>query len=196
MKRILSLLTLLTLLACPASVMGQNKNYWRTSTEEVTYPKADKPLKRKKFKFTHSFERNEEGEWAYIVVEGWIDKKTIAFTCRNELVEAKAEKPDGEGWINETDINFDGVPDLMIYIGLRAYGHVASFYDAWVWNVEQARFDHVEIFSSIGEPMIDEENHCITSTGRDGPDDLVTQTFEWVDGELVLTKEVREKIEN
>ena len=194
MKRMLSLLLFVMFLACSTGMMGQNKNHWRTSTEEVTYRKANKPLKRKKIKFTYSFEKNEEGEWAYIVVEGWVNKSTIVFTCRNDLVEAKEEKPEGKGWVSETDINFDGVPDLMIYLGLQAYGHVAGFYDAWVWNVEKACFDHVEIFDSIGEPLIDEENHCITSTGRDGPDNLVTQTFEWVNGELVLTKEETEKL--
>lgn len=195
MKRILSLLLFVMFLACSTSMMGQNKNYWRTSTEEVTYNKADKPLKREQFKFTYSFEKNEEDEWAYIVVEGWVNKKTIAFTSRTHLVEPQRHKPNGKGWIMEHDINFDGVPDLLIYMGLQAWGQVASFYDAYVWNVEKACFDYVEIFNSIGEPMIDHENHCITSTGRDGPDHFTTQTYEWKDGQLVLTKEVTEKID-
>ena len=193
MKRMLSLLLFVMFLACSTSMMGQNKNHWRTSTEEVTYRKADKPLKRNKIKFTYSFEKNEEGEWAYIVVEGYVNKSTIAFTSRSNLVEPKQNKPDGDGWINERDINFDGVPDLLIYLGLQSWGQVATFYDAYVWNVEKACFDHVDIFDSIGEPLIDEENHCITSTGRDGPDHFTTQTYEWKDGELVLTKEVTEE---
>lgn len=180
---------LLTVLLSACGTQTANQKDTSSSSEAVPYRKANRPLKRKNFKFTYSFAKNDEGNYAYIEVEGWIDKNTIAFTSRSELVEEKENMPDGEGWVTETDINFDGKPDLLIYLGLQAWGQVASFYDAYVWNETQHRFDHVDIFSSIGEPLIDSENHCITSTGRNGPDHLVTQKYEWKDGELVLTEE-------
>ena len=42
------------------------------------------------------FEKNEEGEWAYIVVEGYVNKSTIVFTSRSNLVEPKQNKPESK----------------------------------------------------------------------------------------------------
>lgn len=195
MKKFFYLSLVMMILSYATNVMGQNINQQKTLSKVVSDQKAKKPFKRKDYKFRYSFSKDDEGQYAYINVEGWIKKKTLAFSCCCNLVEPKDKEPDGEGWISETDINFDGVPDLLIYIGLQAWGQVASFYDAYVWNVEKACFDHVDIYSSIGEPFIDNENHCITSTGRNGPDHFTTQTYEWKDGKLILTKEKTEKIE-
>ena len=63
------------------------------------------------------------------------------------------------GDIEEPDINFDGIPDLIISLGAQnGYGTVV--YDGFVWNAKTKKFDWVDSFREIGNPEINasEEN--------------------------------------
>jgi hypothetical protein len=84
-------------------------------------------------------------------------------------------------WIFEKDINFDGIPDLMVYLGLTH--HAQSVYKAFVWNPVTRQFYDVEAFQEIQEPVIDSEDKTITSHVRD-VGMLYTDTYKWKNGKL------------
>ena len=52
-------------------------------------------------------------------------------------------------WIDEKDINFDGIPDLMVYLGVTH--NAQSLYKAFVWNPITRQFYDVKEFQEIQE---------------------------------------------
>ena len=69
-------------------------------------------------------------------------------------------------WIEEKDINFDGIPDVLIYLGLTRQAQ--TLYKAYVWNPVTRQFYEVKEFQKIEEPDFDSKAKTITSTARDG----------------------------
>ena len=84
-------------------------------------------------------------------------------------------------WIDEKDINFDGIPDLMVYLGVTH--NAQSLYKAFVWNPITRQFYDVKEFQEIQEPDFDSEAKTITSRARDAGI-LYTDTFKWKNGKL------------
>ena len=84
-------------------------------------------------------------------------------------------------WIDEKDINFDGIPDLMVYLGVTH--NAQSLYKAFVWNPITRQFYDVEAFQEIQEPDFDSKAKTITSRARDAGI-LYTDTFKWKNGKL------------
>ena len=84
-------------------------------------------------------------------------------------------------WIDEKDINFDGIPDLMVYLGVTH--NAQSLYKAFVWNPVTRQFYDVKEFQEIQEPEFDSEAKTITSRARDAGI-LYTDTFKWKNGKL------------
>ena len=84
-------------------------------------------------------------------------------------------------WIDEKDINFDGIPDLMVYLGVTH--NAQSLYKAFVWNPITRQFYDVKEFQEIQEPEFDSEAKTITSRARDAGI-LYTDTFKWKNGKL------------
>ena len=84
-------------------------------------------------------------------------------------------------WIDEKDINFDGIPDLMVYLGVTH--NAQSLYKAFVWNPITRQFYDVKEFQEIQEPEFDSKAKTITSRARDAGI-LYTDTFKWKNGKL------------
>ena len=84
-------------------------------------------------------------------------------------------------WIDEKDINFDGIPDLMVYLGVTH--NAQSLYKAFVWNPITRQFYDVKEFQEIQEPDFDSKAKTITSRARDAGI-LYTDTFKWKNGKL------------
>ncbi len=85
-------------------------------------------------------------------------------------------------WIIEKDINFDGIPDLMVYLGVTQQAQ--SLYKAFVWNPVTRQFYEVKAFQEIEEPEFDSKAKTITSYARDGST-LYTDTYQWKNGKLI-----------
>ena len=84
-------------------------------------------------------------------------------------------------WIDEKDINFDGIPDLVVYLGVTH--NAQSLYKAFVWNPITRQFYDVKEFQEIQEPDFDSKAKTITSRARDAGI-LYTDTFKWKNGKL------------
>ena len=90
-------------------------------------------------------------------VKTYLDFSTTLFT---------PQSPDiNHQWIVERDINFDGIPDLMIFYGYIGYGgQGGDIYHGYVWDVKTRKFRLEENFSEIPDPQFDETEKTIRAT--------------------------------
>ena len=105
-------------------------------------------------------------------VKTYLDFSTTLFT---------PQSPDiNHQWIVERDINFDGVPDLMIFYGYIGYGE----------------FRLEENFSEIPDPQFDETEKTIRADYRNDYSTYVHVVYKWVDGYLNLFTQSEEELED
>jgi hypothetical protein len=126
MKKQLFVLTM----CCPLllSACGGKKTQGESGNSE-----ADSIAERQQYRFEHQFIMADDKNCDSIVVKGYKDGK-VAFECRNELVDyVSVENAADMEWINDTtDINFDGIPDLQVFLSCYVRGQVAQLYAGYV----------------------------------------------------------------
>ena len=158
----------------------------------------EQPPQRNEFRFVASFAKNSDGQYDWIMVKGYVgNDESPYFEQDHWLIAPLDENPSAEQekWINDKiDINFDGTPDLLIYLGLNAVGRVSEFYDAYIWNTEGMYFENVKGFDGIANPDIDARTKSITSVYRSGANEITEEIYKWKNGKLELTKTSTEKI--
>lgn len=158
----------------------------------------EQPPQRNEFRFVASFAKNSDGRYDRIMVKGYVgNDESPYFEQEHELIEPLRDDPtpEQEKWVNDKiDINFDGIPDLLIYLGLNAVGRVSEFYDAHIWNAEGMYFENVKGFDGIANPDIDARTKSITSVYRSGANEITEEIYKWKNGKLELTKTSTEKI--
>ena len=157
------------------------------------YPGAPATLSapdRDEIKFRHSLTKDKDGWFQTLSVEAWARGKKVEPSFEESLMGAfRGEQEHLLQWISEPDINFDNVPDLLVYVGLTHHGR--SLYKAYVWNPATRMFYSVSEFDEMQEPDIDATHKTITSTIRD-VDDLYIDEYKWKNGKLrkVNTKKI------
>ena len=155
---------------------------------------AVKVAEREDYRFNVSFGKDSEGYIGVIHVEGYTTQgDSPAFAFEHELVERLAEMPGPEEAANyvddKTDINFDGIPDLQIYIGLNAVGRVSEYFAGFVWDDEDKCFAMVPGYDEIRNPVVHPDTKTITSTARTDAVEITTWTMAWIGGHLEIIDE-------
>ena len=154
----------------------------------VVTPNALTLPDRSAYTFHHSFTKDDNGWLQQIKVEVWANDKPAEWVIESDLSGAfDAYQEANLQWVTEEDINFDGIPDLMIFTGLGGRGNTQSLHDAWVWNPDTRDFYKVEEFDMIQEPEIDSSKKEIISHIRD-VNALYLETYKWKNGKLVKVK--------
>ena len=121
----------------------------------------------------------------------WLDRIEVDFLERGKKVFTAKEDMSGAiskdlltknwGWVTNEDINFDGQPDVMIYVGMVPNGN--RLHKAYVWNPYTRQFYPVPEFDEIQEPDFDKKAKTITSHARDYQNAYI-DTFKWKNGKL------------
>lgn len=149
---------------------------------------------REDYRFDVSFGMDSEGYIGRIIVKGYTpqsDSPKMEF--EHDLVERLAEMPspdEAANYVDDvTDINFDGIPDLQIYIGLNAVGRVSEYYAGFVWDDEDKCFAMVPGYDEISNPVVHPDTKTITSTARTDAVEVTTWTFAWEGGHLEIIDE-------
>lgn len=121
----------------------------------------------------------------------WLDKIEVDFFAKGKKMFSAKEDLNGAiskdllamgwEWVTNEDINFDGVPDVLIYVGMQPNGN--HLHKAYVWNSFTRQFYPVEEFDGIQEPEFDKKTKSIISRARDYQNAYV-DTFKWKNGKL------------
>lgn len=135
--------------------------------------------KREDFSFKSTKVKNAEGEMTHVKVGTYAGGRLIQeFTIElpGEPMETTAESV---GEITEPDLNFDGYPDVRIYLGYFGAHPNDTYSEVLLWSQEQHRFVQAEGYSDLPDPMEDEKTHLLTTSLRSGPDHRVTDYYRW-----------------
>ena len=176
---------------------------WMTTqaqTEEETIEREDREVmeaerqlqarQRKDYYFSFELIATEGDEYGSIVVKGYKgDDDEPSFECRHDLVANVSDLSATDvQWVKDTeDINFDGIPDLQIFLWYYTRGQVAEKYAAYVWT-HQNRFEEVKQWADLSNPKIHPEDRTITEDYRSDINERTTNTYQWSDEcELELT---------
>ena len=139
-------------------------------------------------------ENDEDSEWLNKIhvtfsVDGQDDDKFSFIDDLNGAVSSDMEE--GLEWITEKDINFDGINDVMVYMGVTRQAQ--SLFRAFVWNPVTRQFYEVKEFQMIEEPYFDAQNKTITSFVRGGGM-MYVDTYKWKNGKLRKISSKEEKL--
>jgi hypothetical protein len=138
--------------------------------------------KREAYTFSHSFDKDKDGWLQAIHVEAMANGKKTSLNIQEDLVGAFGDYQEKNlSWVTYDDINFDGIPDLMVYVGLTT--RAQSMYKAYVWNPAVRQFYPVPEFDEIQEPDFDAKAKTITSCAR-SVDTLYIDVYKWKNGKL------------
>lgn len=149
---------------------------------------------REDYNFEVSFTTGDLGYVDQVLVKGYTPfDESPYLEYKHELVERleNAPSPEDAGiWVDDkTDINFDGFPDLLIFIGRNSVGRIEEFYAAYVWDEEYKSFALVPGFDEISNPVVHADTKTITSTTRTGAVEITTWTLAWEGGHLEIIDE-------
>ena len=168
-----------------------------TPTDKKAAPENkenDRP-DRQEYTFKYELHIDESDDLVdSISVTGWARGEQADFTCGHELwVKQLPERTD---WIVEKDINFDSIPDLMVFRGYVGYGgQGGDVFDAYVWEPERREFVFVDEFNMIPDPKFDAAEKTISTYYRESYECIVSATYKWVDGKLECVESGQEEFE-
>ena len=98
-------------------------------------------------------------------------------------------------WVDDkTDLNFDGIPDLQVFLWYDPVGQVAAQYMAYTWNVAGCYFEEVDEWDDLMNPEVHAATQTVTANYRDDAGNRIIKTYAWKEGKLKLIKEETEEL--
>ena len=140
---------------------------------------AQPKYERKDFSFKVVKTKNAEGQISEVYFRLFVGKQFIKEYTFELSAPLSEDMANNIGTYSEEDINFDGYPDVDVYLGY--YGGFANNtqHEALLWDQEQHQFVYPDGYAGIGEPMLDAEKKYIFTTSSAGPDHRVTSYYRW-----------------
>ena len=125
-----------------------------------------------------------EGNISAVVVSAYAGGKCIQEKTYDMEPALDADLHKYAGTITETDLNFDGYPDVDIDFGYMGGFSNNTWHEALLWDQSQHRFVEAEDYN-IGEPTAVPEGKYIYNVLSDGPDHRVSSYYRWQGHKLV-----------
>ena len=151
-------------------------------------------FEREDYRFEVSFGTDSEGNIGRVIVKGYTpqsDSPVIEY--EHELVMRLDNLPDADEAAtyvdDKTDINFDGIPDLMFFIGRNVVGRVSEYYAGYIWDDEYKCFALIPGFDDLSNPVVHPDTQTITSSARTDAIEITTWTYVLDGGHLELIDE-------
>lgn len=184
MKKLFLFALTAIMFSCGNKPANNNESVADVATDS-TEVAASEPSARDGYTFETSFRKDENGQCDALILTSKKGEKTQEFVC--EFNWPKDKDLLGEsGTIEEEDINFDGIPDVVVCLGDFGVGDSYFFYDALVWNNNDNCFEQVEEYSGIANPVIDTEKKMIVSEYTNLEGSTYREEYAWKDGKLTM----------
>ena len=152
----------------------------------ITGAKAQntKQYERKDFSFKITKEKNADNYVNKVNLSTYVGSQLINKYTYEVLSPLPEDMSEQIGHISEDDINFDGYPDISIYLGNIGGGANNTQNEALLWNQAQHGFVKAEGYNEIGEPQLDPKNKVVFTVINSYTD--VTKTYyRWNGNKLV-----------
>lgn len=154
-----------------------------------------KQYERKDFSFKITKEKNADGYVNIVNLSTYVGSQFINKYTYEVLSPLPEDMSEQIGHISEDDINFDGYPDISIYLGHIGGGANNTQNEALLWNQAQHSFVKAEVYNEIGEPQLDSKTKTIFTVTNSYVD--VTKTYyRWEGNKLVEYLSETAKIED
>ena len=163
----------------------------------ITGAKAQnsKQYERKDFSFKITKEKNADNYVNKVNLSTYVGSQLINKYTYEVLSPLPEDMSEQIGHISEDDINFDGYPDISIYLGNIGGGANNTQNEALLWNQTQHSFVKAEVYNEIGEPQLDSKTKTIFTVTNSYVD--VTKTYyRWEGNKLVEYLSETAKIED
>jgi len=160
--------------------------WWPGTPKTLTAPN------REDYSFKVRYEKDENDLYD-VIVDCYANGEKTGPEIREYMnYTLDGENLDHFGFVTEEDINFDGIPDLIVNTGMTT--HAQNTQVAYVWNPVTLQFYRVEAFENIVEPTFDTEKKEITTAVRDGYEYVYYETYKWKNGVLKQVSSRKEKL--
>ena len=125
MKKSYLFITALLMLSACGNNQQQQEQTDTTNTTKVESTASETQPSTPDYHFDYQLVKGDDGDYQSIIVKGYEDQK-CTFQCSHDLVASVSEESAADTqWIIDTeDINFDGQPDLQIFLWHTAVGQV------------------------------------------------------------------------
>ncbi len=140
---------------------------------------AQTQYERGDFTFKITKAKNADGEISEVTLGTYVGNKLIKEYFYQLDATIPEDMAETIGTINEADINFDGYPDVDVYLGYWGGFANNTQHEGLLWDQQQHCFVQPEGYSGIGEPQLDGEKKYIYTVLSAGPDDRVTTYYRW-----------------
>lgn len=147
---------------------------------------AQPKYERKDFSFKTMKVKNADGDISEVKLGTYAGGKLVKEYTYELSAPISEDLAEHVGTVSEEDLNFDGYPDVDIYLGYYGGFSNNTEHDGLLWNQQQHCFVQAEGYHGIGEPQPDPERKCIYTVLSNGPDKRVTSYYRWVGNELQL----------
>lgn len=156
----------------PSVASEQSPSALSTSFAQPKYERRD-------FSFKVVKTKNAEGLISQVYFRTFVGKKFVkeyTFELDSPVSEEMAETI---GTYSEEDLNFDGYPDVSVYLGYYGGFATNTQQEALLWDQEQHDFVYPDGYAGNGEMMLNAEKKTLIHTGSEGPDQRVTSYYRW-----------------
>jgi hypothetical protein len=195
MKNILLLAMTALMVSCGVTTNQETTvdNIASTPAETVA-ASGQAPSERGGYTFSTTFRKDENGQCDAIILTCQKGEKSQQFV--NELIWPKdVDFLGGAGEIEEKDINFDGIPDVQLYLGNFTIDSPMEYYAAYVWDEASQSFQEVETYAGLPNPVINTEKQRIICSYYDASGAFNEEIYGWKDRTLNLIESHVEEAE-
>ena len=141
---------------------------------------------REDFTFKATKVKNSDGEISEVTFGTYAKGKLVKEYTFELDVPLSEEMAETIGSYSEDDLNFDGYPDVDVYLGYYGGFSNNTQHEALLWDQQQHGFVYPEGYAGIGEPQLNSEKKYIFTTLSNGPDMRVTSYYRWQGNKLQL----------